>query len=181
MKIKLFIIAFVITNMAIAQTKVSLTDKISFNLPEGTVKYQDQQYVKDIENELGKDGLKILTQNMLSYKAQDVVFKFRLVKKIGKSPIQRVAESMDNIYSDRSHKIYQKNSLYDDYKREIKTVNGNEIVFSSFKFKTNFIIMFYCYNSVQQTAFSGEITSDEKDKKNVAKILDNLINSINIK
>lgn len=167
--------------MTIAQTKISLTDKISFNLPEGTVKYQDQKYLKDLENIIDdKQMTRVMMNNMLSYKAQDVIFRFRLVKKISKTPIQSVVENMDNIFSNKRHSKVGKNNLYEGYTRGKKNINGNEIVFSSFKAMTKSKIDFYCYNSARQTAFTGEIIFDEKNKNNMDKIFDNLISSINI-
>lgn len=172
MKLKLIITFLFLSYCASAQVKVNIDDRISFNLPNNTVKYKIDIDTSKADN-LTK--MHVLITNKNSYKVDNIVINLYPIKyEISKS-LEETKKSTDNLTKPK------KNDKTSQYTSAIYQRDGNQFL-KVFRFAGKDLnYSFKFLNNQKKISFRFEIVCELKDQKKAEQIIEGIFKSLVIK
>jgi hypothetical protein len=180
MKIKLTLFVLIISvTMVVAQNEIALNTKISFDMPKGTVKFEDAENVRKLKGAFGDEIAQTLRKNTTVFRYENIVFRFKVVDNAPANFIQNSGKALDNVYGkDTQTMAKSKEKLYKGYSKNSRNLDNGKVVFAVYQEENKSVLNFSYYSSAKSVAFGGRIVYDANDREEVRQIFDKLCNSI---
>jgi len=133
-----------------AQQKIDLGRNMIVTLPQGSVKFNDQEFRNELLLTLPIELVESLTAN--SYKNGNIILRFQSVKY---TPQANFIQEKKKFFDNNLIRPLHKDSTL--FKSKISTINGNSVLIVTKNLNTKTEVEYYCYHSQTGSAFRGII------------------------